>query len=761
MPSVSRGGVAGPALMIHVSQTGDPMKTKMRTLLLLCAAVVGSCDAPLFARSAARTVAPAEAAADRWAAETEARMTDDERFSLIHGFMALRIPGFGDPNLVWPDDVVPGAGYVPGVARLGVPSLRETDASLGVTNPFGIRKDDTATALPAGLALGATFDPEMARRGGTLVAQEARARGFNVLLGGGINLTRDPRNGRNFEYISEDPLLSGLMGGAAIRGTQEAGVIATAKHFALNSNETNRHTWNATIDEAPLRESDLLAFQIAIETGKPGSIMCAYNLVNGAKACGNDFLLNRVLKQDWRYKGWVMSDWGAVSAADFAIKGLDQQSGDQLDKQIWFDAPLKAKLADGSFDRTRLSDMVRRILRSMKAVGVTDWSQQAPVDMAAHAATALEVARRGIVLLKNEGVLPIAATARTIAVIGEKAQIGVLSGGGSSQGLPPKGWAASDPIGGSGQMGSWRIARWFAGAPTDALAAAAPQAKVEFDPGLSPQAAAAVAARADVAIVFVNKYEVEGFDSPDLALPRGQDAIVAAVAKANPNTIVVLQTGNPIAMPWRDQVKAILAAWYPGQEGAQAIADVLTGKVNPSGRLPITFPMGVEQLPRTTIPSFGTPENTPVTVAMNEGADVGYRWFARKGLTPMYAFGHGLTYTDFAYSGLRVRGGRTVTATVTVRNTGKLAGADVPQLYLRSIDGVVEPRLLAFGRVELAPGEQRTVTLVADPRLLARYDTAAGAWHIKRGRYALAVAKSASDPVLTGVVDLRARNLPR
>ena len=738
------------------------MKTSTAcALVLACIASTATGKAPVAAQSRPAAETQREAAADRWATDTEAQMTDDERFSLIHGFMALRIPGLGDPKMVWPDDVVPGAGYIRGVARLGVPSLRETDASLGVTNPFGVRKGDTATALPAGLALGASFDPELARQGGNVVAQEARARGFNVLLGGGINLARDPRNGRNFEYISEDPLLSGVMGGAAIRGTQDAGVISTAKHFALNSNETNRHTWDATIGEAALRESDLLAFQIAIETGKPGSIMCAYNLVNGAKACGNDFLLNQVLKRDWRYKGWVMSDWGAVSSADFATKGLDQQSGDQLDKQIWFDAPLKAKLADGSFDRARLSDMVRRILRSMKAVGITEWQQQPKVDMAAHAATALEIARRGIVLLKNDGALPLASGARTIAVIGEKAQIGVLSGGGSSQGLPPKGWAASDPIGGTGQMGSWRIARWFAGAPTDAIAAAAPQAKVVFDPGLYPAAAAAAAAQADVAIVFVNKYEVEGFDSPDLALPRGQDAIVEAVAKANPNTIVVLQTGNPVTMPWRDQVKAIVAAWYPGQEGAQAIAEVLTGKVNPSGRLPITFPQSVEQLPYTSIPSFGTPENTPVTVAMREGADVGYRWFARQKLLPMYAFGHGLSYTQFAYSDLTVRSGKTLTATVTVQNSGNRAGADVPQLYLEAIDGAVESRLLGFRRVELAPGERRTISMTVDPRLLAKYDTAAGNWRIKRGRYVVAIAKSATEPVLSRTVMVEGQRLPR
>ena len=238
-----------------------------------------------------------EAAADRWAAETEAKMTDEERFSLIHGFMALKLPGVGSAKDVpWPNDVVPGAGYVRGVPRLGVPSLRETDASLGVVNPFGVRPGDTATALPSSLALGASFDPGLAHRGGNLVAREAKARGFNVLLGGGVNLTRDPRNGRNFEYVSEDPLLSGVIGGAAIRGTQDAGVISTTKHFAFNSNETNRHSWNVTIDEAAGRESDLLAFQIAIEQGQPGSVMCAYNLVAGDRACGNDYLLKTVLK---------------------------------------------------------------------------------------------------------------------------------------------------------------------------------------------------------------------------------------------------------------------------------------------------------------------------------------------------------------------------------------------------------------------------------------------------------------------------------
>nr|AHI07417.1 beta-glucosidase [uncultured microorganism] len=642
-------------------------------------------------------MAQQDAEARAWAAHTEAQMTNEERFTLIHGIMALPMgPDAEAQRASWPEDVVAGAGYVHGIARLGIPSLRETDASLGVTNPFSVREGDTATALPGSIALGATFDPDLAYQAGHLVGAEARAKGFNVLLGGGMNLMRDPRNGRNFEYISEDPLLSGLMGGEQARGAQDAGVVSTVKHFALNSNETNRHTWDAIIADAPFRESDLLAFQIAIEIGNPGSIMCAYNLVNGHKACGSDYLLNTVLKQDWGYQGWVMSDWGAVWGADFALKGLDQQSGEQLDDEVWFDGPLQQMLADGSFSQDRLGDMVRRILYGMKVGGIIDAPPAPAVDLEAHAQAALEVAQKGIVLLKNDDVLPLVANVQSVAIIGGKAGTGVISGGGSSQGMPAGGWIDSDPVGGSGEMGGWRTIRWFPGSPQEALQQSLPETSVEFDPGIYPQSAAALAARSDVAIVFVTKYEAEGFDSPDLSLPAGQDEIVEAVARANPNTIVVMETGNPITMPWLDSVKAVVAAWYPGQEGGQAIADVLTGAVNPSGRLPITFPMSEEQLVRPTIPSFGTPPRTHVTVEFTEGADVGYRWFARHDLEPLFAFGEGLSYTDFAYSGFQVDGGDSVTAKVTVRNTGDRAGADVPQVYLQSINGEIEPRLLAF-----------------------------------------------------------------
>lgn len=707
---------------------------------------------------------PAGPDADAWASAVERQMTDDERFSLIHSFMPMPLEGFVSPEqrAKWPSDVVVGAGYVPGIARLGVPSLRETDASLGVTNPFEVRAGDSATALPAGIALGATFNPRLAYASGKLVGTEARAKGFNVLLGGGINLMRDPRNGRNFEYISEDPLLSGLMGAQSVRGAQDAGVISTVKHFAINSYETNRHRSDSIIDPIALRESDLLAFEIAIEQGQPGSVMCGYNLVNGAKACGSDWLLNTVLKMDWAYKGWVMSDWGAVSYLDFAAKGLDQQSGEELDQQVWLNGPLRKALADGAFPRARLSDMVRRVLRSMKAVGLTDPVLPPKPDMAAHAADALEVARQGIVLLKNDGALPLAAGAGKIVLIGGNAHIGVLSGGGSSQVLPPKGWAASIPVGGgTGDTASWRIQRWFASSPQEALQKALPGAAVAYDPGVHVADAVLAARRADVAIVFVSKFELEGYDSADLALPAGQDQIVSAVAAANPNTIVVMETGNPVAMPWKDQVKAIIAAWYPGQEGGTAIAEILTGAVNPSGRLPITFPASLAQLPRPEIEGYGSAPEVPVRATMIEGADVGYRWFARHDLKPLYAFGHGLSYSTFAYSHLRLSGGKTVTARFTVHNTGTRKGADVPQLYLRSRDGQAMPRLIGFERVDLNPGESRTVSITIDQRLLGRFDGPANRWTVDGGSYAIALSRAADAPVETATMRLTRRWLER
>lgn len=690
-------------------------------------------------------------------------MTDEERFSLLVSVMGSNpVNPVRDARI--PDGVPMSAGYVPGVARLGVPALLMSDASLGVTNP-GYRPGDTATALPASIALAASFNPALALDSGRMLGREARSRGFNVLLAGGINLARDPRNGRNFEYLSEDPLLSAALAAESIRGIQGEGVISTIKHFSLNCNETNRHWLDAIIDPAAHRESDLLAFEIAIERAQPGSVMTGYNKINGDYAGGNSELIEDILKAAWGYPGWVMSDWGATPSWEFALKGLDQESGLQIDVMMWnaesFTEPLKAAHAEGKLTKGRLSEMVRRILRSMYAIGIDRWDPARPapeVDLAKHNEIALETARQGVVLLDNDGILPLAAgTTARIAVIGGFAQLGVPVGTGSSAVTPPGGFAAVIPIGGPGLMGASRNLYLLPSSPEAELKRLLPNAHIEFDPGMTPAESALLARRSDVVIVFGIRLEGEGFDLPDLSLPWGQDAVIDAVASANSNTIVVLETGNPVAMPWRDKVRAIVEAWYPGQAGGQAIAEVLTGTVNPSGRLPITFPADLAQTPRPELPGLGTPWGTPTTVRYDEGAEVGYRWFAKTHERALYAFGHGLSYTSFDYRDLEVRGGDTIVATFTVTNTGERNGVDVPQVYLTEAAGDERMRLLGFERVELQRQESRSVTVTADPRLLARYDGDARQWHITEGTYRIALGKAADDLVLTGEAPLLER----
>jgi beta-glucosidase len=708
-------------------------------------------------------VAQGQAASpDERARETEHQMTDDERFSLIISLIGA-IPSMGVPrDKRIPEGVNMSAGYTPGIPRLGVPALQSSDASMGVTNP-GYRPDDKgATAFPASIVVGSSFNPKLARDGGAAIAREARIRGFNIMLAGGMNLARDVRNGRNFEYYSEDPYLSAVLAAEAVNGIQGEGVISTLKHYTLNCHETNRHWLDAIIDPVAHRESDLLAFQIAIERAQPGAIMSGYNKINGEYASGNHHLLNDVLKGAWGYKGYVMSDWGAVPKWEYALRGLDQESGIQIDAMQWgseaFTDRLRAAYAEGTLPKERLSDMVRRILRSVYALGIDTWGPAPTVDMAQHNELALETARQGIVLLKNDGVLPLATDKPLkIAVIGGHAQEGVASGTGSGAVLPVGGYAAVIKIGGPGMMGAMRNLYVSPSSPLAELKKLAPKAQIEFDPGYTPAEAALMAKRSDVVIAFGIRVEGEGFDSADLSLPWGQDAVIEAVASVNPNTIVVLETGNPSSMPWRNTVKAIVQAWYPGQAGGQAIAEILTGTVNPSGRLPITFPADLAQTPRPELSGLGTPWGTPVTIRYDEGAEVGYRWYAQKNHKPMYPFGYGLSYTSFDYKDLTVSGGETVTATFTVTNTGTVAGADVPQVYLTDAAGERRMRLLGFERVELAPGASRTVTITADPRLLARFDGQANQWRIAPGTHRVTLAKSAGDVVLTAEAPLTAR----
>jgi len=713
----------------------------------------------MLALSAALTAVPAFAQSarsddpDARAAAIEGRMTDAERVTITHGIMAIP---YGDTKI--PEVAPLGAGYVEGIPRLGVPALTETDASLGVAYVGGLRKDG-ATALPSGLAMGATWDPDLIRRGGATIAGEAHAKGFNVLLAGGINLIRDPRGGRNFEYLGEDPLHSGILGGAAVSGIQSRHVISTVKHFAINAVETGRQFHNAMIGDAALRMSDLLAFQIAIERGNPGSVMCAYNRVNGQSACGNDALLNGVLKRDWGFKGFVMSDWGAVHGLDFSLKGLDQQSGAQLDDKLYFGAELSVAARRSGAYRTRLADMNRRILRSMFSVGIDkDPPVKMPIDVAAGARVAQDIAERAIVLLRNRGdALPLIAKAQKIAVIGGYADSGVLSGGGSSQTQGQGGPAVAIPTIG-GPFAALLAQSYQPSSPLAAIRARAPKADVVYRNGRYIADAVTAAKQADVAIVFATQWMTEGLDAPDLSLPEGQDALIDAVAASNPNTIVVLETGSQVLMPWLDRTAAVLEAWYPGARGGEAIAGVLFGDVNPSGRLPVTFPASVDQLPRPILPGSGTVEPDFIgkgkagqTLDIDygiEGSDVGYRWFARRKAAPLFPFGFGLSYTKFEHSALVISGGTMPAARFTVTNVGQRSGADVAQVYLVGTPDGPTMRLAGFTKLELKPGERRTTDTAIDPRLLAQWK--AGRWRMTAGTYKFALGSSATalaDPV--------------
>lgn len=685
---------------------------------------------------------------DAKAKQVEALLTDEERFQLITSLVGY-VPSLGIPkDDRIPDSILMSAGYTPGIQRLNIPNLQSTDASMGITNPGYRPQDKGATAMPSSILIGASFNPELAKETGVAIAKEARIRGFNILLAGGINLIRDVRNGRNYEYYSEDPYVTALFGAAAVNGIQSQKVISTLKHYSLNNNEVNRHWLNAIITPEAHRESDLLAFQIAIEKSNPGAIMSGYNKINGVYASGNDYLLNEVLRNDWKYKGFVMSDWGAVPEWNYALKGLDQESGIQLDVMQWgaeaFTDSLKLAYKNGDFSKARLSEMVHRILRSAYAVGIDKWDNNVKVDMKLHNDLALKAARQGIVLLKNENILPINTNKPLkIAVIGGFAQLGIPCGTGSGAVLPVGGYAGKLHIGGPGIMGGGRTLYLLPNSPLDELKKQFPNAEIEFDPGYSVTEAQLLAKRSDIAIVFAVRVEGEGFDMPDLNLPWGQDELIEGVAKINKNTLVVLQTGNPTSMPWKSNVKGIIQAWFSGQSGATAIAEIISGKTNPSGKLPITFPESLEQTPRPTIPEIGTPWGTETTITYNEGSNVGYRWYQLKKETPKYAFGYGLSYTEFEYDNFNVvLNNNKLSVTFTIKNSGNYDGAAVPQIYLQSVNNETKFRLLAFERVELTKGTSKNIQLEIEPRLLANFVEKDKKWSIDNGIYKIGLGKS-------------------
>ncbi len=677
-----------------------------------------------------------------------AQMTEDEKFSWLSGPMAIPL---GDTQK--PEGALGSAGFYPGIARLGIPAMQQSDASLGIGNLGDVRPGDHATGLPSSLMLGATFNPSVAFESGVVVGREASSKGFNVQLAGGANLIREPRGGRNFEYISEDPLLTGLIAGNSVAGIQSERVVSTLKHFAVNAQETGRVMVSSNLSEAALRESDLLAFQLAIEIGQPGSIMPGYNLVNGEYASENAFLLTEVLKGDWGYSGWVMSDWGAThSTIKAALAGLDVQSGANLDDAHYFGEALRQAVADGHVPQSRIDDMVTRILRSLIAVGALDRvkSEPRPIDYSHHKLVAQRQAEEGIVLLKNaDHTLPLPQRCKRLLVIGAHVDHGVLCGGGSSCVTP----IGSLSLPGTDIMGMQVAKVYQPSSPLQAIREESAAQQVDFLDGTDQAVALAQAQIADAVVFFAQDWRSEALDAKGLGLPDEQNALIEALASVNPKIIVVLQSGGPVTMPWLDKVSAVLAAWYPGSGGGPAIAGVLFGRVNPSGHLPVTFPANEQQLPRPDQIDPATTTSNPGTRRIGdiipidydiESSDVGYRWFAREGLAPLFLFGYGLSYTRFELSGCEILNDEPLTVRAEVENAGALDGAIALQVYVQKLghSGFAK-RLASFQKVVVKAGERVSVDFKLEPRILARYEN--GGFEIGSGDYVIWVAKHAAD----------------
>src|SRR5580692_7396135 len=550
---------------------------------------------------------------DERAAMVLKEMTIDEKITLLHGTGMAGLSPMS-PLAVHSNG---GAGYVPGIPRLGIPAIQMSDAAYGVRSSG--ENGRYSTALPADVAGAASWDLEAAYEYGALIGRELRAQGYNMTLGGGINLTREPRNGRTFEYLGEDPVLAGKMVGAVMKGLQAQHVIGDIKHYALNDQESGRNAVNINIDKRAARESDLLAFEIGLQESDAAAVMCSYNRVNGDYACENKYLLTDVLKKDWNFKGFVVSDWqGAHSTVKASAAGLDHEEPGE----IFYGSPMKKAVESRKVPMTELDDHVHRILRSMFASGVIDDPpQKGVVDIQGGFEIAQKIEEQGAVLLKNENAqLPLSAAALpTIAVIGAHADVGMLSGGGSAQ-VDPSGGNVIMPPGKGATI--WQKPVWFPTSPLKALQTKLPNAKIDFDPGTDPESAANLAKSADLAIVFAYQWLAEDMDVPSLSLPNNQDALIEQVAAANPHTIVVLETGTAVTMPWVDKVAGVVEAWYAGSSGHKALANVLVGEVNPAGKLPLSFPKSEADLPHPDRPMIPAEDNGAPT--SNASARSGY-----------------------------------------------------------------------------------------------------------------------------------------
>ena len=671
-----------------------------------------------------------------------------------------------------------------GVQRLGIPELWTTDG------PHGIRPEvlwdeweqaawtnDSCVAFPALTALAATWNPELAELYGRSLGEEALYRGKDVVLGPGVNIYRTPLNGRNFEYMGEDPLLASRMVVPYIKGLQSNGVAACVKHYALNNNEVNRHTSNVIVDDRTLYEIYLPAFKAAVTEGGAWSIMGSYNLYQNQHGCHNKRLLCDILRDEWGFDGVVISDWGGThDTAEAVENGLDLEFGswtngltngrsNAYDNYYLADPYLKM-LREGKADMATLDNKVRNVLRLIFRTAMKSDKGFGSLCSDEHYAAARRIGAEGIVLLRNKGnLLPLdPSKPQNILVVGENAVKMMTVGGGSSslkvqrETSPLDGLRAQAP---AGSTVVWE--RGYVGDPTgeyNGVTSGQDLSESRSADRLIADAADA-ARRADV-VIFVgglNKatgQDCEDSDRESLALPYNQDAVIEALVAANPRTVVVNVSGNAVAMPWADKVPAILQAWFLGSESGNSLADVIFGHVNPSGKLPMTFPVRLDDVAAHAVgeyPGTKRADSDIVDIRYNEGVLVGYRWFDTKKIRPLFAFGHGLSYTTFGYGKLSADASKigpdgALTLSVDVTNTGSRAGAETVQLYISDTKASVKrpaKELKNFAKIYLEPGQTKTVTFTVRPSDLAFFDAGAHAWKAEPGEFRAHVGAASDD----------------
>ncbi|MGH9589738.1 MAG: glycoside hydrolase family 3 C-terminal domain-containing protein, partial [Terracidiphilus sp.] len=621
---------------------------------------------------------------------------------------------------------------IQGIPRLGIPTLRVTNGPVGA-GPGDMRIQAPATALPSALALLATWDPRLAAEFGRVAGSETADLGEQLLEGPAVNITRVARNGRNFEYFGEDPFLSGRMAVAEIRAIQQQGVMAQVKHFTANSQETDRKTINELIGLRALHEIYLPAFEAAVKQGGAASVMCAYPSVDGEFNCQDAYLLKEVLRDEWGFKGLVQSDYTATrSTIPAALAGLDLE----MKHDSHYDADMKTAVEIGALPMFALDNLLIPRYAEMFRFGTFDRpATTKPIPADEDGAVARSIAEQSAVLLKNAGhQLPLHPDAiHSIALIGPYAGAAMTGGGGSSH---------VKPI--------------YTVTPIDGLRKRAPASvTITYNDGADPAAAAALAARCDVAIVMVGNHDSEGHDRPTLSLPDNQDQLIDSVAAANPHVIVILKTGGPVLMPWLNKVPAVLEAWYPGEEDGNAVADLLFGKADPSGKLTMTFPKSEGDTPAHTPQTYPGVDGAAI---YSEGMEVGYRWYDARHIEPLFPFGFGLSYTTFTLTHLTISpedAKGDVHVGLTVTDTGPVAGAEVVQVYIADPGSASEPphQLKGFAKVDLKPGENKHILMVLVPRAFSIWDTAANRWNLVPGRYAVFAGDSSRNlPLRASVV---------